>query len=160
MSLEKVSETAGQKKFIKKITYWALGVLIVVVALVTFIPETKKPEETKPSNQNIAENDKNVDFTINSTAYINEYVEDKVAAENKYFGRNIIITGTVKSLGQTQDQYNQIYLQDKGSYRIACVIRDNQDKSSIKPGMNIKLLGISHGADNNILKIVNCKVLD
>ncbi|MFA8450332.1 MAG: hypothetical protein ACEPOW_06540 [Bacteroidales bacterium] len=100
--------------------------------------------------------------SINTTAIqiIKEYSENEVAADLKFKGKRISISGTIGNL--SRDILNNVYIclkgRDKDFRSVQCYIADAELVSRLKKGETVTVVGTCEGMMMNIL-IKNCDLV-
>ncbi|ULQ51290.1 OB-fold putative lipoprotein [Flavihumibacter fluvii] len=88
------------------------------------------------------------DFTVSSTEFIREFNEGQAAANQKYLGRAILVTGSINAIDRSDPKIITIVLGDAGSSSgIRCSMDSSfsQENLTVKEQDNISIKGICTG---------------
>lgn len=132
---------------------------ILSIALLSFIVLFCCGQNSRtPTNNNsdststpVTENAKG-EITISAGDLYNDYKADKAAADNKYKGKTLIVTGNYKKLSVSRS-----ILLTSGNQRdvlgVQCLFRDDQQNrfNSLSDGQTITVKGVCYGRVGNIL---------
>ena len=95
-------------------------------------------------------------ITLTATALYNAYENNEVAADSKYKGKNVLISGTIKNIGKDILDKPYITLGGSGFLGVQCFFeKSNVDQlMSLSKGQRIKVIGVVSG------KVINVQVKD
>ena len=149
-----------KSKFYKKWWFW------VIVAVVLFIIGSSNGSQKSNVNNPIANEQQTVQeqaIKVSATQLASDYEANEVSADNKYKGKLVEVSGSVKNIGK--DITDQPYVSLNGnspSYitDVQCMFdKENQDQLvSLKKDMKITLKGNVSGKMMNVL-IRNCALV-
>ncbi len=98
------------------------------------------PPKPKPKGEDLT--DVKPDFTLTAEAFQKEYSDDKVAAEKKYKGKVIELSGEVHTIGRLGGDTPYIGLKaGKELLGVPCATADQQPWGTAVPGQVVKLKG-------------------
>lgn len=156
-----------KQPFYKKWWFWLIAV-IVVIAVIGSAGGSETPNPTDPGatiSSSSAETTKQTEapeeiIEISAAELFAAYDENEVAADNKYKGKKLKITGTVEDIGK--DILDDTYITlDCGEliFSIQCYFANDQLSAvaELKKGDTITLIGVCKGETGNVI-IKNCEI--
>lgn len=155
------TQSAAKKPLLKRWWVWAilaLGVFMLIGSL------------GKPSQNGQAQNVQDIanpepTYTVTALALASEYKANEVAADAKYKGQLIEISGRVDTIGKDIVDTPYIAFETENPYevinRIQCMFRDadTASLSTVSKGQSITLRGTVSGALGNII-IKDCRIVE
>ncbi len=94
-----------------------------------------------------------IDFTVSATDLVQAYKDNEVAADVKYKGKALKVTGIVTSI--KKDITSEIYVTLKGTgFRsVQCYFEDSENSkvANLKKGDELTVIGDCHGLMMNVL---------
>lgn len=88
----------------------------------------------------------NYDFELTASELLVAYDENEVAADQKYKGKKILITGKVESIGKDIMDDSYVVLEGDGYFlNVHCTMKDENTAASMKKGRIYTLLGECEG---------------
>lgn len=97
------------------------------------------------------------EITISVGDLYNEYKADKAAADNKYKGKTLVVTGNYKQLSVSR---SILLISDKKDVLgVQCLFKDDQQNrvKSLSDGQTITVKGVCYGRVGNIL-LQDCSI--
>lgn len=153
-------DTPVKKPLLKKWWMWVL-IVIAVFGVIGSIGDSESGSTASSTKQEVKE-----EPAITVTAYkmAAEYKENEVAADAKYKGKFVEISGTVETIGKDIADTPYIAFATENQYeiinRIQCMFRDSDTAalSSVSKGQKITLRGEVSGALGNII-VRDCEIV-
>ena len=97
------------------------------------------------------------EYSFTSGNLYHEFDENEEASNQKYLGKVIEVSGTVKESVKDENGQASITLDGDGMFGITCKLNDNDSKtaSKIQPGDQVKVKGVCSGKLMDVV-LVNC----
>ena len=110
--------------------------VIIFFALV-FKPSTKHADvDSKATTSSLPP------IFISAKQYYSDYTENEVAADEKYKGRDIELTGVIESINKDFTDQPYLLLTVGDFKNVHCNIRDKNEVKNCKRGQKVTLLGV------------------
>lgn len=105
-------------------------------------------------------NSSQASISVSASQIVREYVENEVAADVKYGGEQLTVTGNIDSIGK--DMLKTIYITLDGGHtirRVQCYFPDNlaNQIANLKKGQQVRVEGTCKGLFMNVI-IKDCKL--
>jgi tRNA_anti-like len=122
--------------------------------------DDKTGDEKKGDTRSVG--DPKPDFTLTSKEFAEEYKKDEKAAEAKYKGKVIELSGTVKSVSRSPDRGPFLSLQagEKDLLGVWCFTTDRRPWLRATPGQTVKLRGKCNPRKFELYVLLKCVVTD
>lgn len=142
----------------------AFGILVIlgIIANMSDKSKTKKTEKTnyeKSTNQK--ETPKVEAIKISAEELFVEYEKNGVAADNKFKGKEIEVSGEIETIDKdlSEEMFVKLKGDELGLLGVQCFFRDknNADLSNLKKGDQITIFGIGNGKTINV-ELKKCKL--
>jgi hypothetical protein len=138
-----MSEQQPKKSILKNKWFW-VGVVVVVLVIGRLGGGNKDVADGTTSASVPAEKPK-VEVVVSAATYYEDYDGNEVAADAKYKGKRIEISGVVKDV-QKDVLGNMICNLEVGTIlSVACQLNDAETAASISPRTKVTLIGIGAG---------------
>lgn len=138
------------KKTFKFLLYGFIAIIGIGVIASAFGSDDKiSTASESQSSAPVAEKKQEPQISITSEDLAREYSDNEVAADNKYKGKTVELTGKILEIAKdfTDDAY--IVLPGSNEYsadQVHCSLKNNNDIASFKKGQNITIIGIVDGS--------------
>ena len=165
-------EVKYTNRSMKKPLIWAFSILSVIVFLVVlFVVFSADADNDADEIANTESSYKYADnepkTQITATDLYAAYKNNAVAADNKYTGKTLIVTGYIFEITKNYDGIYFVILDNKGANGFSstfCYFPANRNSSlsSLQKGQFLSIKGkcIGRGADNIFPKLENCSLED
>lgn len=151
------------KKSRKPWLKWTLGILIafIVLAVVAGDDNGKTVTDTssqtpQPEQKKTIEEEKAI--SVSAIQFYKAYEENEVAADNKYKGKKIEITGKVESINK--DIADDVYVVLSGGefMGVSCHLQEAGKAAELKKGQKITLVGVGGTMIMGVPNIEGCEI--
>lgn len=96
---------------------------------------------------------KNADVSISAEDLIKDYEADENAANKKYLGKVVLVTGTVSGV-TTEEGKKKVSLETSDPISsIICEMEDNKEVSTLKAGELVKVKGMCSGYLSDVILV-------
>jgi hypothetical protein len=110
------------------------------------------------NRKNLTAADKKTDFKVEANVIMNEFIEDKSAAEKKYDGKTIEISGTVVAIELNGGKDISVSLQTNAtddigiplSVKVMLIPEMDEEIKNLKEGDKVTLKGLYKGMNTDI----------
>lgn len=123
------------------------GVILISVFTISGCTETTTNTETSSVEPEQA-------ILVNAHELIKEYEANEVAADNKYKGKNVIISGTIHDIGKDilDDPYITFASNDEMVFTaVQCMFKDKAEVANFAKGQKVTVTGRVDGKLMNVL---------
>jgi hypothetical protein len=157
------TQNASTKKPLLK--RWWIWVLIVLAIFIIIGSIGGSSDSQSSSSQTSEQSAPQPTFKVTAFAMAAEYKENEVAADAKYKGKLVEISGTVDTIGKDIADTPYIAFATENQYeiinRIQCMFgrNDTEALSSVSKGQKIALRGTVSGALGNII-VKDCEIVE
>ncbi|MCO6465032.1 MAG: hypothetical protein J5I53_00295 [Bradyrhizobiaceae bacterium] len=157
------SDTTGKKPFYKKWWVWVLAVVIVIGIASQSGKKgdtgttTAQAEGATEQAASAAEPAPEPTIKVSAVDYYQEYDANEVAADERYKGKTLEITGEVTGVEKTM---GTVYVNLRGDELIGwvhCALEDESGASKISKGQNVTLVGKGAGK-MGFARVEDCKI--
>jgi hypothetical protein len=141
-----MSAEGTPSKFYKKWWFW-LGVVVVLIALgrAGGGKGTESSAASTASETSQASEQAKPEVSVTASDYYDEYESNEVAADNKYKGKLLQITGRVSGVRKTLGSV-YIDLESSNPYLfVACEMSDESAAASVSKGSQVTIIGSGAG---------------
>lgn len=163
VSAEPEAKSAAKKKKKPLFARWWFWVIVIIIAVAACSGgETEAPDANDPTNQVIETQPKETVIEVSPVDLHTAYQENEIAADAKYDGKLVKITGTVNNIGK--DILDDVYLTiDTGEYlqEIQCYFSDSEQidaVATLKTGDTVTLIGRCSGLSITNVIIKDCEI--
>jgi hypothetical protein len=141
----------------------SLAGLAVFIVLATATTDTKKNNSEDSSNSTTTTTPKeekpNYDFKLTAPELLAAYQENEVAADKKYKGKKILVTGVAESINKDILDQSYVTLTGDGYFsNIHCTMKSEDDAASIKKGKTYSFLGECSGLIIGSVMLDDCTI--
>lgn len=172
------SDVAAVKK--KKLKWWQItlivvGIIIVIGAIGSALGGEEGRDGTNPPVTQTNESDNNADdkkednlkaeITVSAVDIAKEYKDNEVAAEAKYKGKKVEISGIINSIGKDVLDDVYIVLSNGDEYAIInnvqCYFKDKEQISKVaelQKGQEVTLIGTVNSSIAGTVTVKDCYI--
>lgn len=96
---------------------------------------------------------KNADVTISADELIQAYEADESAANKKYLGKVVLVTGTVSGVTTEEGKKKLILETSDPISSVICELEENKETSSFNAGDQVKVKGLCSGYLSDVILV-------
>lgn len=153
-------ENSQPKKFYQKKWFWIVAGIVAVIWIGSSTPsKTPSSDKTQPATATKAEA-KPEAIKVTASTLAKAYADNEVAADQKYKGKTVEVSGTVKDIGVMLGNAFVILEGNQILSDIQCFFDRSQDGelASLKKGTSIVLRGEVDGKSLNV-GVKDCEIV-
>jgi len=98
-------------------------------------------------------------YTFESTELFDQFSVNETAANQKFLGKTILVTGKVKDLATSTDGAMMLILNGNESHAISCSLEIPRDISSVNRGDVVTLEGVCAGKLQDV-ELIHCRLVN
>lgn len=155
-----MEQTNSKKPLLKRWWIWVL----IVLGIFIIIGSIGGSDKTGPTSQNTPVAAPEPAFSLTAIKMASDYKENEVAADAKYKGKLVELSGTVDTIGKDISDTPYIAFETENQYevinRVQCMFKDGdtQALSAVSKGQKITLRGTVSGSLGNII-VKDCQIV-
>ena len=137
---------------------WLVPVSIVLI-LVFWAAANYKQSSPNPTAAEQSSNSPEASYTLSADSLYREYEENEVAADAKYKGRVIIVSGIIQDIGKDFTDTAYVILAVEGLFGVHCMYAKGEEFSvaQLSKGQQITIKGVVSGKMIGNVVIQECK---